>query len=108
MSELPRLFRAFDFQKDSEIKTQALIKLAFGDNPADRRTLITTEAINRLKNFDVNKNPKHAAALDKVLDEAKGTASYVEMVGKFNVAKRYPELLAIAQNQPGEQLGVDA
>ncbi len=107
--ELPRMFRAFDFQKDSDIKTEALVKLAFGiyADPA-RAKLITSEAISRLKNFDVKNNPKHAAALDKVLDGAKGTAMYVEMVGKFNLVARYGSLLAIAQNQPGEQLGIDA
>ncbi|MBI3822345.1 MAG: c-type cytochrome [Planctomycetes bacterium] len=107
--ELPRMLRAFDFQKDSDIKTEALVKLAFGSySDKDRAKFITSEAISRLKNFDVAKNPKHAAALDKVLDGARGTTSFVEMVGKFNVAKRYPELLAIAQKQPTEQIGVDA
>ncbi len=106
--DLPRMFRAFDFQKDSDIKTEALVKLAFGNYPEDRRNLITSEALARLKNFDIDKNPKHAAALDKVLDSAKGTPAFVEMVGKFNVSKRYPELLALAQKQPTEQLGVDA
>ncbi|MBI1830967.1 MAG: c-type cytochrome [Planctomycetes bacterium] len=107
--ELPRLFRAFDFQKDSDIKNEALVKLAFGTyaDPA-RAKLITTEAINRLKTFDINKNPAHAAALDNLLDQSKGTTAFVEMVGKFNVAKRYPELLALAQKQPTEQIGVDA
>ena len=33
---------------------------------------------------------------------------YVEMVGKFNLVERYGSLLAVAQNQPNEQLGVDA
>jgi putative membrane-bound dehydrogenase-like protein len=107
--ELPRMFRAFDFQKDSDIKTAALVQLAFGDylDPA-RRALITSEAIARLKTFDIKKNPKHAAALGKVLDDAKGTTRFVEMVGKFGVSERYPVLLELAQKQPGEQLGVDA
>ena len=109
ISELPRFLRAFDFQKDSDIKNEALIKLAFGDysDPA-RAKLITTEAINRLKTFDVNKNAKHAAALDKILAGANGSPAFVEMVGKFNVVNRFPELLTIAQQQPTEQIGVDA
>jgi len=108
-ADLPRLMRAFDFQKDSDSKTEALVKLAFGAySDPDRGKLITTEALSRLKNFDVAKNPKHAAAVDKVLDGAKGTPSFVEMVGRFNVVKRYPDLLAIAQKQPTEQIGVDA
>ncbi|MSU76589.1 MAG: c-type cytochrome [Gemmataceae bacterium] len=106
--ELPRYFRAFDFQKDSDIKTEALVKLAFGvyEDPA-RRKLITTEAISRLKNFDI-KNPKYAVAVNKLLDQSLNTPLYVELVGKFNLADRYGSLLAIAQNQPSEQLGIDA
>ncbi len=106
--ELPRLFRAFDFQQDSDIKTEALVKLAFGiyADPA-RRKLITTEAISRLKNFDV-KNPQYATALNKLLDQSLNTPMYVELVGKFNIVERYGSLLAIAQNQPSEQLGIDA
>ena len=97
-ADLPRMFRAFDFQKDSPDKSEALVTLAFGVHPEDRRILITSEALARLKNFDINKNPRHAAALDKVLDSAKGTPAFVEMVGKFNVSNRYPELLALAQS----------
>jgi putative heme-binding domain-containing protein len=108
-NELPRLMRAFDFQKDSDLKTESLVKLAFGtyDDPT-RAKFITTEAISRLKNFDVNKNPKHAEALDKLLEQNKGTPSFVEMVGKFSASKRFPDLLAIAQKQPGEQIGIDS
>ena len=109
IDELPRLFRAFDFQNDSVEKQTALVKLAFGNYPDPaRRAIITSEAIARLKNFDIKNNPKHAEAVNKMLDQARNTSLFVEMVGKFNVAQRYPELLAIAQNQPGEQLGVDA
>lgn len=108
IDELPRLFRAFDFQQDSDIKTEALVKLAFGsyEDPA-RRKLITTEAISRLKNFDI-KNPQYASALNKLLDQSVNTPMYVELVGKFNLADRYASLLAIAQNHPSEQLGIDA
>jgi putative membrane-bound dehydrogenase-like protein len=109
IAELPRMFRAFDFQKDSAIKNEALVKLAFGEyaDPA-RRELITTEALARIKNIDVKNNPKHAEALNGLLERSKGTSTYVEMVGKFNVVERYGSLLAIAQNQPSEQLGIDA
>ncbi|MBI2804713.1 MAG: c-type cytochrome [Planctomycetes bacterium] len=108
-SELPRFFRAFDFQNDSTLKTAILVKLAFGEyaDPA-RRNLIVAESVARLKNFDVKNNPKHAAALDGILDRSRGTTAFVEMVGKFNVTKRYPELLTLAQKHPSEQVGVDA
>ena len=107
--ELPRFFRAFDFQKDSPIKNEALVKLAFGDyaDPA-RHKLITSEALARIKSLDLKSNPQHAAAVNKLLDGSRNSPMYVELVGKFNLVERYPSLLAIAQNQPGEQLGIDA
>ena len=107
--KLQQYFRAFDFQKASDINNESLVQLAFGDHgdPA-RCNLITSEAIARLKNFDVKNNPKHAEALNNLLERSKGTTSFVEMVGKFGVSMRYPELLAIAQKQPTEQIGVDA
>lgn len=107
--ELPRLFRAFDFQKDSPIKSEALVKLAFGkvDDPK-RQSYITAEALARIKNLNIKSNPQHAAAVNKLLDASLNTSLYVELVSKFNIVERYPSLLAVAQNQPGEQLGIDA
>ncbi len=111
--ELPRLFRAFDFQRQSESKervllTMILIGAELKNGSPERRKIIANESLARLNNLDLAKHPKHAAALDKILDESKGTAAYVELVGKFNIVKRYGSLLAIAQNQPDQQLGIDA
>ncbi len=107
--ELPRMLRAFDFQKDSPQKQAALVKLAFGDySDPERRQFITSEALARIKKLDLKNNPEHAAVVNKLLDRSRGTPTFVEMVGKFSVAERYPELLGIAQQHPGEQLGVDA
>jgi putative membrane-bound dehydrogenase-like protein len=107
--QLPKMFRAFDFQKDSPIKQAALAKLAFSEHPdAARQDLITAEALARIKSLDLKANPQYAEAVNKLLDRAKGSATFVEIVAKFNVAERYPELLHIAQQRPGEQIGVDA
>ena len=101
--------RAFDFQPEGEVKQEALLVLAFADyaDPA-RRAFITSEAIARLKNFDIKSNPKHAEAVNKILDNSKGTGAFVEIVAKFGVSGRYPDLLTMAQKQPTEQIGVDA
>lgn len=107
--ELPRMFRAFDFQKDSPIKNEALLKLAFGNDPDPKRqAFITSEALARIKNLDLKSNPQQAAAINKLLDQSRNTPMYVELVGKFNIVERYGSLLAIAQNQPDQQLGIDA
>ncbi len=108
-AELPRYFRAFDFQA-GETKDSALVEVAFATQTDDaaRQQLISSESFQRLKGFDVNKQPQHAAALNKALDRLNGTEQFVSLVDKFNLDKRYPELLAIAQNNADSQAGVEA
>jgi putative membrane-bound dehydrogenase-like protein len=105
VAELPRYFRAFDYQK-GDGKDDALARLAFGTAPeGPRQDLIAAEAISRLKSFDAKKN---AAALNRLLDRHRGTALYVDLVEKFAVSPRYPDLLALAQKNPEDQLAVNA
>jgi putative membrane-bound dehydrogenase-like protein len=107
-AELPRYFRAFDFQK-AEGKGAVLARLALtvtGRGP--RQDLILTESLSRLKAADLKQEPRFAAALDRLLDRHRGSPLFVELVDKFNVAGRYPELLAVAQKDAEGQLGVNA
>src|SRR5207249_8229352 len=108
-SELPRYFRAFDFQVGAG-KNRVLARLAFAEHGEDetRQNLIVAESLTRLKNFDVRSNPEHAATLDRLLDKNRGSARFVDFVTRFNVERRYPELLPIAQKNAEEQLGVNA
>ncbi len=105
--ELPRYFRALDFLPDVK---DVVLQIAFADieGDADRKTLITREAFDRLKGVNVNNDPKAQAKLKSVLDNSQGTPQFVELVGKFNIKDRYPELLALAQSKPDEQIGVEA
>lgn len=107
--ESPRYLRAFDFQADSAEKQGALVKLAFGDfgDPAKTK-FINTEAISRLKGFDVAQNPEHKAALNRVLDGLKGQPQFVALVEKFNATGRFIDLLTLAQAKPDDQIGIDA
>ncbi|MGE3808024.1 MAG: PVC-type heme-binding CxxCH protein [Gemmataceae bacterium] len=106
--DVPRYLRAFDFQR-SDSKDKALSALAFGEVKGDqaKRDFVVVESIQRLKDFDIN-DPKQATALNRVLDGLKNKSQYIELVGRFGVSKRYPELLALAQTKPDEQLGVEA
>lgn len=107
--ELPRYFRALDLLQGLEVK-EAVLSIAFADLQGDagRKNFITTQAFERLKGVNIQNDPKAKAKLASVLDNSKGTEQFVELVGKFNVKDRYPELLAMAQAKPNEQLGVEA
>ena len=109
LEELPRYFRALDFL-EGERKEQAVVQLAFATQLDDtaRQGFIVAEAINRLKGFDVSRNPAQAAALNKVLDASRGTSQFVTLVEKFDLSDRYPQVLEIARKNADSQLGVEA
>ena len=108
--DLPRLFRAFDFQPASSEKETALTKLAFGANTDDavRNGIIVSEAISRLSKIDPKSNPEAAKAIGEMLDRTKGSPAFVELLAKFNLPGRDGDLLAMAQKAPNDQAGVDA
>src|SRR5262249_16890470 len=66
------------------------------------------ESVKRLKSFDLRKHPEHLAALERVLERTRGTPTFVDLVGQFGLANRYPDLLAVAQKHPDQQIGVTA
>ncbi len=106
--ELPRYFRALDFLPAPVMKDTAL-QIAFAnlEGDAERKTLITREAFDRLKGVDITSDPKAKAKLNELLSLA-DEKSLVELVGKFNVKEKYPDLLALAMTKPDEQTGVEA
>jgi putative membrane-bound dehydrogenase-like protein len=108
-NDLPRYFRALDYQT-GPAKDEALVNLAFGGSVTDpdRAKLIAAESLKRIQNVDLSKNPQHAAALDKLLEQLRGTSQFIDLVARFQVSKHYAELLEIAQAKPDEQLGVEA
>ena len=108
-ADAPRYIRSLDFQPQTQQKDDALIQLAFGNFGDEAKTkFVNTEAISRLKGFDISKNPAQMAALNRVLDGVKGQPQFITLVEKFNVTARFPELLALAQAKPDDQIGIDA
>jgi putative membrane-bound dehydrogenase-like protein len=109
-AELPRYFRAFDFQKDGPEKEKALADLAFKEHQGDaaRLGLIAAESFKRLRSFDPRKNPEQAAALERALKRTQGTPAYIEIVARLSVVDHYADLLVMAQKGPDQQLGVTA
>jgi putative heme-binding domain-containing protein len=107
--QLPRLFRALDFQKGPGAE-KAIQSLAFTPQKGDeaRQTLIASEAISRVKGADLSSKPEMKAALDKVLAKNAGTVQFVRLVEKFNLTDRYPEVMAAIQQNPESQASVEA
>lgn len=107
--ELPRYFRAFDFLQ-GESKNAAIAMLAFETTglPDDRQSLIVAEAINRVQGFDITKQPEQLKALERVLEQSKGTLQFLTLVDRFNLQDRSPEIIAILETQPETSLAVDA
>jgi putative heme-binding domain-containing protein len=105
--QLPRYFRALDFQKNTDDVVQ---KLAFKTNTGNeaRKTLVASEAVSRIKNLDLAAHPELKSAVDRILDQAKGTVQYVRLIEKMNITDRLPELLAMAQANPESQMSVEA
>ena len=109
-ADLPRYFRAFDFQANGDTKNQAMAQLAFSDSSksGEAASFILGEAIKRLGRFDIQGDKQKAAALEKALTKLQGTSQYVQLVSKFDLKNHYPTLLKMAQAQPGSTLGVEA
>src|SRR5207248_10216563 len=66
--ELPRYFRAFDFQKDSEKET-VLLELVRGKQAGEtaRKNMILIEAVKRLKNLTGARQAEVAVILERTL-----------------------------------------
>jgi putative membrane-bound dehydrogenase-like protein len=108
--DLPRYFRAFDFQRPGAEKDKALAHLAFDEHPgsAERLGLIAVESFKRLQGLDIRKHPEQAAALERALKRSAGTATFVELVSRLSLSDHYPDLLHLAQQNADKQLGVTA
>jgi putative membrane-bound dehydrogenase-like protein len=106
---LPRFLRAFDFQQ-GDGKQAALIKLVMVKPAEDpkRQGFIVLEALKRLKQVNLDAQPQLAATLDRLLTESKDPNAVIEIVSHLSLTKYYPRLLAIAQEYPDQQAGVNA
>jgi putative membrane-bound dehydrogenase-like protein len=108
-AELPRYLRAFDFLKGPE-KERALVGLAFGDARSEQpaREVVRAEAMQRLDPQEVLKDPAHAAALKRVVDAARGTRRFVDLIERFDLRGYSADLLALGQANPENELGLEA
>ncbi len=108
VSELPRYFRALDFQDPSQT-TAVLEQLAVAEGATPEATaFINGEAFSRLGGGELSSRPELKNALNAVLDANDGNEQFIKLVDKFSAEDRYPRLLAMAQQDPVSQSAVDA
>jgi putative heme-binding domain-containing protein len=104
-----RYLRAFDFLSGPE-KLTALVELATTTNVERSASgpFIVVEALQRLDEDAVRQNPKLQAALGRVLYRVRGSETFVELVRRFSVAERYPDLAQLAGQRPNDSAGIEA
>ena len=109
LDEIPRYFRALDFQNPAD-RQPVIELLALNADVKDpgRRSLIQAEALTRLGNADLSKNPQLRETVNQILKESQGTVQFVSLVGRFQLQDRYPELVTLVQSAPESQVAVDA
>lgn len=74
----------------------------------DQRFHIAVEALIRLHDVDLEKNPQIKPTIDKILEKTRGTAQFVRLVKQLKLKDRGEGLLEMARNSPAEESGVDA
>jgi putative heme-binding domain-containing protein len=88
---------------------RAGVAFATGEGPdnADRNA-IALEALSRLKGVDLDANPAVRSAVLKILEQLKGTQSFVEIVRDFGLKDQDPGLIDYAARNPTSSSGVEA
>ncbi len=69
---------------------------------------IAIEALSRLKGIDLETNPALKAAVLKVLEQARGTSQFVQIVRDFKIKGQGKGLLELVMNSPKEPISVEA
>lgn len=101
-NEMLRYYRAFDFHKDAS-KQQVLGSLI--QKTKGKRVLMALKHIDPAK---LKMTPALSTALNKALDEYKGSLEFVELVSLFKLKDRSPDLLAMSLQYPDSVKGKEA
>jgi hypothetical protein len=70
--------------------------------------LIALESVSRIGDNWITKDSRKMATLDRIVGASRGTPHFVALIDRFSLFEKYPELLALAQERPEEQIGADA
>ena len=91
------LIRALDFQDRSRVTAAVRDLLAGGlaTVPIDKRRVILPELVMRLETADAA-DPTLAALVTEAADEARGTRQFIDLVRRFKLGSRWPDVAALA------------
>lgn len=104
-------FRALDFQPQSDVRSEVktlLAKATLDKLPGKIAPVVIAEALQRLGGTDFSANPDAKAALERALADLQGTTQFIQLVERFKLKDRYSDVLQIAQDNPDQQIGVEA
>ena len=109
--QLQRYFRSLDFQ-DKQLVAPASLKILQQETVAQMQPklapIVISETLKRVGDENLKSNADAKAALTSALKQMSGTSQFIQLVARFQLEERYPELLQMAQQHPAEQIGVEA
>ena len=109
IDDTARYFRAFDFLAKEQAQP-ALVQVAFADHGGDeaRKSFIMSEALARVDASTLKGNSKYTDAIKTLLKDVAGTKQFAVLVERFDMQDKYPEVLKLAQDNPANEIGIDA
>ena len=96
-----KYFRAFDFHTDPS-KQQILASLLNGDHP-DQKT-ITTYALLQMDTSNLVMTNEIKSAIERSLEGSAGTGQFLDLLGKYKIKSKNPELLNMAVKNKSQEL----
>ena len=105
-ADIAKYFRAFDFHAESPAKRDVLLSMleANGANKSE----IFKQCLPQFSAADVEYSPKLKEKIYIRLNEIKGTAEYLDMVGKFKLKDQYKEIYSIIISHPEKPMTEEA
>jgi putative membrane-bound dehydrogenase-like protein len=106
LSKNLKFFRAFDFQTDSS-KQKILLSLLNSGPEKENGPNENVRRIYTLLQLDASKlvvTPSIKQMIEASLDATKGSAQFLDLLSKYNIKNRNPELLEMALKNPDEDI----
>ena len=105
-----RYLRAFDFQNDTPEKAGSLRQVAFEATETDPKklALVASEALLRMKDFEIESESSLPAKVDRILELAAGSEQFARVVQRYELRRHYPGLMEVAVNNRDNPAGIAA